>query len=1524
MNWTLRIPCFFSLLWLPLATAYAQTVIEYDGTTDPVPVRKDFSRSWTTGTSVDQAVAFSDTLSLEPSSDYSGPSFFGGASAVFTGTIDGSTPVSISALRSRIEDSVDGDQLLFSASGPSLSEGGNVEVSAAALIYFKSVAPFEIGDTSLTYTTGSVTNRSRFQWVLRDAGGTLYVSDMSIRIRAAGDSFQSNLLTSRKWAVLDTSQEDLAQAPQTYEDPGTLGLDFSQITGAGVYVSYLGTLVDSGSPGLYASIRQFSASVTNSNRDLLHLTSYYFGNSLTGGANPDLHGALGDSAGKSWIAYDKLGAGWQLWMHRYELYEGAELDPGDNGDLTLNPSLIGDSSDQIDNFISRPWEAMVLQPFGMGLEYWVNELWGTVFDELTDVGDIKNSGDLIDVFLAYNPTGKTYIYVNWPQMTPGIVPPENEWPEWTEHYDNTLTPGESSAEFPDRDAFDYEERYLDFYQFEEPYWTNDRGRTRDYYIKLFDALISNYPDLWQQGRLEMIPAADVYYALNVIYRAGGDPELDNPAISEKIDDIEDFYTDRQHIRAGMAQFTVAACFYTALYGEHPSNLDWTVYNLPTDYPSDPTHDMFPALTITEARAAQVCDVIWDVFTNHPFTGLRSSPFDAVSMTAPGTSFIWGDNRHGQLGKENQADAIASPEPMSTGLRLSVSGQSGFAVTDNGSATSWGLNDRGQLGDASFVTRPFPFDVYLLPPSLFIRGNGENSTAVTRSGEVWAWGANDHGQLGDDFGRFGDEANGFLVPPENARPRKVSGVPDYAVEAVPGSGFTVARFADGSVYAWGRNDSGQLGRGATSVDGDSTPQLVPGLSSVVQIAVGADFALALQADGSVLAWGSNEFGQLGVGDQTMRSSPLIVPALSQIRWIGAGARHALAVDENGVLYAWGDNSDGQLGADPDLTGLRLAPAAVTLGQSIARAVGGDAHTLALTETGDVYAWGANASGQLGNGTTTPDWNPAAVPSLEGIADVQAAGDQSFAQVIGEDLLPPTNLRITERTATSITVAWTDNSDNETGFTVEQSTSSDFSAASSFSVGPDVTVLADSNLPEDSLFYYRVRAENAAGSSEWSYQASALTLESGQPDLRVEGNGVEIISGSSAPSLTDHSDFGDCVMAGETVTRSFELSNLGDATLDLGGVSISGDAVGEFSILQQPAVRIEEGKQSILSIVYNAVTPGLVTATVNIPSDDPDEAVYSFAIQGTGVPFGASTPLLNGDFSSNLASNTGTTFDTHAGAGWVVPGGFKWIRNTAGYIEADNDGAGGVVQVIEDDAATTGVHSIVLDYYFHEGEPPENEFIVYIYGVDGPFKIGNWSELGPQDKATNDPVGSQLLAEPILTNPSPRWQHAYIGDIDFGSGYQYIVIMLWTNGVTGANGDVLHVDNVRIGVDADLDRIPDWWEAENSVSINAVNPLTNDDGDPLPNLLEYLFRLNPAVSDRPEIYEARRSGDDWVFDVKYAPDSNITVEFEVSPDMVNWVTAEPEDHVITPGGAFETHSLTFDATSAPAMFIRVKAE
>ncbi len=164
---------------------------------------------------------------------------------------------------------------------------------------------------------------------------------------------------------------------------------------------------------------------------------FYFGNSLTGSAIPDFHEQLGKGAKKTWICDAFLGAGWQSWQHRNELWRamGRTVDAetqsaSSRGDLTLDDDLAKSAPFKPKKFFGGGWDAIVIQIFGSKLHNVTDSMWGSKFDGPVDVGDVAAASDIIRTFLKKNPQGKVFIYTVWPNMQSGQIPPDDQLPNW--------------------------------------------------------------------------------------------------------------------------------------------------------------------------------------------------------------------------------------------------------------------------------------------------------------------------------------------------------------------------------------------------------------------------------------------------------------------------------------------------------------------------------------------------------------------------------------------------------------------------------------------------------------------------------------------------------------------------------------------------------------------------------------------------------------------------------------------------------------------------------------------------------------------------------------------------------------------------------------------------------------------------------------------------------------------------------------------------------------------------------------
>ncbi len=260
---------------------------------------------------------------------------------------------------------------------------------------------------------------------------------------------------------------------------------------------------------------------------------------------------------------------------------------------------------------------------------------------------------------------------------------------------------------------------------------------------------------------------------------------------------------------------------------------------------------------------------------------------------------------------------------------------------------------GQLqlqGDGTTNASDLPVAVSGLSGAVAVSGGGSHSLALLGDGTVRAWGSNGSGQLGD--GTITGPETCAEARPCSRTPVVVSGLSGVVAVSAGGS-HSLALLSNGTVRAWGNNGSGQLGNGTTTTS--DVPVVVSGLSAVVAVSAGGEHSLALLSNGTVTAWGGNRFGQLGDGGsgpeicggllEPCSKAPVAVSALSGVRAIGAGSDHSLALVENGTVTAWGLNQFGQLGNGTTVNSSVAIPVSELSGVSTISA--GEYHSLAYS-------------------------------------------------------------------------------------------------------------------------------------------------------------------------------------------------------------------------------------------------------------------------------------------------------------------------------------------------------------------------------------------------------------------------------------------------------------------------------------------------------------------------------------------------------------------------------------------------
>lgn len=308
--------------------------------------------------------------------------------------------------------------------------------------------------------------------------------------------------------------------------------------------------------------------------------------------------------------------------------------------------------------------------------------------------------------------------------------------------------------------------------------------------------------------------------------------------------------------------------------------------------------------------------------------------------------------------------------------LALLGASAAQAAQSGDAVAWGANGSGQLGDGSMLQSNKPVAVSGLTQVVAVGSGGAHSLALLADGTLWAWGDNTWGQLGDNSTQ------------QSSVPVQVTGLTGLTITAIAvGNNHNLVLTSDGTVYAWGDNNYGKIGQGVVSGK-YLTPEQVKAsaaasdyLTDVVAIAAGFGHSVALKSDASVWAWGRNSDGELGNNDKPNSSAyPSQVKDspttdLMDVTAVAVGAYHCFAMKAGGGVWAWGDNAQGQLGDGSNVD--RAVAGQIAAWTGVTSIVGGELHTLALKPDSTVLACGDNYYRQLGDSTGTDHWTPVQV-------------------------------------------------------------------------------------------------------------------------------------------------------------------------------------------------------------------------------------------------------------------------------------------------------------------------------------------------------------------------------------------------------------------------------------------------------------------------------------------------------------------------------------------------------------------
>ena len=336
------------------------------------------------------------------------------------------------------------------------------------------------------------------------------------------------------------------------------------------------------------------------------------------------------------------------------------------------------------------------------------------------------------------------------------------------------------------------------------------------------------------------------------------------------------------------------------------------------------------------------------------------------------------NTQGQLGTGSTSSistpvrSISFSSPV-VDVSTGFSSQDGFtcAVTVVAEAYCWGANPKGELGADGIASTSTPSRVYFGSNLGAVKVSTGYSTAcaVITDGSVKCWGWGSDGRLG----------NGMTSDRSTPVSTGSFGQNKTAIDVSTSWSHSCALLDDGSVSCWGNGNYGKLGYGGWQGKVEPYPVAGFGTSSPVkQISTGYDHTCALLVNETVSCWGGNEYGELGrAGSTTSNSLPDQVAGLENKRivYVDAGFHVSCAVTDLGEVYCWGRNNFGQLG-DGTLTSSSVPVKTMSLGfNRIAKSVSAAGyHTCALLDDASVNCWGRNNDGQLGDGSTNSAFFP----------------------------------------------------------------------------------------------------------------------------------------------------------------------------------------------------------------------------------------------------------------------------------------------------------------------------------------------------------------------------------------------------------------------------------------------------------------------------------------------------------------------------------------------------------------------
>lgn len=331
----------------------------------------------------------------------------------------------------------------------------------------------------------------------------------------------------------------------------------------------------------------------------------------------------------------------------------------------------------------------------------------------------------------------------------------------------------------------------------------------------------------------------------------------------------------------------------------------------------------------------------------------------------GQLYIWGFNNNGQLAT-NSTVSFSSPVQtvtQGTNWKQTFSGvYSAGGIKTDGTLWLWGWNNAGQLGDNTLLNKSSPVQTVVGGTDWYQADLGQLfCAAIKTDGTLWAWGQNTMGQLGRN------NSSSFSAVPGQT-------VLDGSCWTQVSCGYRhiAAIKNDGTLWTWGRNTYGQLGDN-TRIHRSSPVQTLALGNNWQAVECGDDEIVALKKDGTIWAWGGNSYGNLGDNSTIHRSSPVQIYG-GGTNWIQISYRSAVgcAIKSDGTLWLWGYNGRGELGDNTVLH--RSSPVQTVAGGNNWRQISHNLSAAALKKDNTLWTWGLNDYGQLGDNSVVHKSSP----------------------------------------------------------------------------------------------------------------------------------------------------------------------------------------------------------------------------------------------------------------------------------------------------------------------------------------------------------------------------------------------------------------------------------------------------------------------------------------------------------------------------------------------------------------------